>query len=267
MDPDFPYLDEHQRVEFPFDNKSPGDEPLAYGGNLSPGMLLSAYEQGFFPWFNPGEDIYWWNPDPRFVLFPEKLHIPKRFYRSVKKYNFTYTMDTAFSRVIEACSVVPRFDQDGTWLTQDMKDGYNELHRLGYAHSVEAWAPEDLPEEIYYKKIGGEAVSDAEEQPGEGTPPGRKLVGGLYGISLGTTFFGESMFSLIPGGSRGAFIKLCQYLNEGGFSMIDCQMETEHLVALGGENIPRKSYMNLLKRSLKEDTLKGSWSRIFNFNI
>ena len=241
MSEDFPYLDEETRIEFPAPDECPADAPAVVGGNLSPGVLLSAYEQGFFPWFNPGDPFYWWNPDPRFVLIPDSLHVSRRFRRSLRKTSFSYTLDRDFSSVINSCSRIPRPGQDGTWITGDMIQAYNELHRLGYAHSVEVWSPDE----------------------GEG----KVLAGGLYGISLGKCFFGESMFSRVSGASRAALILLSRMLGAMGWEMIDCQVRTEHITALGGVEIPRAEYFNILKSGLEKEGLKGSWDGIFELSL
>ena len=250
----FPYLDEYERIEFPPSESAPEDDPLAVGGNLSPGMLLSAYEQGVFPWFNPGDEIYWWNPDPRFILFPENLHISRRFARVMKKHSFCFTLDTAFNGVITHCARIYREGQEGTWITSDMIKGYSVLHELGYAHSAEVW----LAPSSFEKFRMDDVIIDLPPFEGSG---GMVLAGGLYGLSLGSCFFGESMFSLVSGASRTAFILLTQRLRASGFTFIDCQMETPHMKALGGESIPRKEYMRLLEDGLKNPDPQNLWMK------
>lgn len=227
----FPYLDENQHFQFPPVDKSTPEGIVAAGGNLSPGMLLSAYTQGIFPWYSEYEPILWWSPDPRFVLFPEELHISKSMGRVLKKEEFTCTADTCFETVIRSCREIERPGQPGTWITNDMLEGYIELHRLGYAHSVEAWQ-------------GGD------------------LTGGLYGVSLGKCFFGESMFSKKSNSSKASLIFLAGRLKERGFHFIDCQVYTSHLKSLGAREIPRREFIVRLERGLRYDTLKGSWAGI-----
>ncbi len=202
---------------------------VGVGGNLSPAMLLSAYGQGVFPWYSKGEPLLWWNPDPRFVLFTDRLHISKSLSKLLRKDRFRYSFDTRFREVIEYCSRVERPGQDGTWITPEMIDAYAELHRLGFAHSLEVWK-------------------------------GEKLVGGLYGVSLGRIFCGESMFTLESGASKTAFVHLVQTLRPLGFGLIDCQVRTEHLASMGAEDIPRDEYLRLLREALGCETIRGSWT-------
>jgi len=208
------------------------DGVLCTGGNLSPGMLLSAYRQGVFPWFNDEDPIVWWSPDPRFVLIPDELHASATMRKIIKKRRFELKLDTAFGQVIGSCSAAPRPGQNGTWITGDMVEGYLRLHELGYAHSVEAWM-------------------------------GDRLVGGLYGISLGSAFFGESMFSLEPDASKAAFIPFVWALAEAGFTLVDSQVRTAHVESLGGRSVPREGYLSLLHAALGSPTLKGDWSALF----
>ncbi len=236
MSDDFPYLDENQRIEFPSLQEVEVDGLLAAGGNLSPGVLLSAYENGIFPWYNPGDPILWWNPDPRFILHPGGLSISGRLRRSLRRAGFSFTMDKLFEQVIDHCSRVPRKGQEGTWITEEMKAGYIELHNLGWAHSLEVWQDHEL-------------------------------AGGLYGLSIGGCFFGESMFSLVSGASKAAFILLAQVLFRKDFSFIDCQMSTPHLKALGGLEISRVEYMELLKSALGRKTITGSWDARFDLKL
>jgi leucyl/phenylalanyl-tRNA---protein transferase len=230
--PDFPYLDEKSRYRFPPANRATEHGIVGVGGNLSPGMLLSAYSQGVFPWYSEGEPLLWWNPDPRFVLTTGRLHIPKSLKKLMKKKPFHLCYDSHFREVVEYCSVVPRPGQDGTWITPEMIDAYVELHRLGLAHSVEAWN-------------------------------GEHLVGGLYGVSLGRMFCGESMFSLESGASKIALVHLVHSLEPRGFNVIDCQVRTEHLEAMGAEEIPREEYLGLLDDALGFETFRGSWAEHF----
>ncbi len=232
MNSAFPVLEEDDYFQFPPVESATKEGIVAVGGNLSPGMLLSAYRQGIFPWFSGDEPILWWSPDPRFVLFPEKLHISKTMKKFLKKKPFTYTFDCKFAEVMRRCAGVKRPKQRGTWITKAMIDGYCRLHELGYAHSVEVY------------------------EDGE-------LAGGLYGVSLGSIFFGESMFSLKPNASKAALIMLVGRLSQAGFSLVDSQVYTEHLASMGAEEVPREVYLELLSRALERPTLKGSWARSF----
>ena len=220
-DPSFPYLDENQRYSFPVPTENSHQSVIAWGGNLSPGMLLSAYEQGLFPWYNEGEPIFWHSPDPRFIIYPEKLHISQSMKKILKQNKFRITLDNDFEGVIRGCSQIDRPGQGGTWISSDIIRAYTELHRLGWAHSAEAWSGE--PE---------------------------TLAGGCYGICLENVFFGESMFSLAPNASKAAFLTLAQYLFEKGTAFIDCQIPTPHLESLGGEKISRKEFLKLLRKTL-----------------
>jgi leucyl/phenylalanyl-tRNA--protein transferase len=224
---------------FPFPPPSSADPRgiLCTGGNLSPGLLLSAYEQGIFPWYNEDEPILWWSPDPRFVLFPEELHVSQTMRKLLRREDFELCLDRDFPSVIRACASSPRPGQDGTWIGPEMIEAYIELHRLGYAHSAEA-------------RRGGE------------------LVGGLYGVSIGSVFFGESMFSRADDASKAAFIPLVWRLCEEGFTLIDSQVYTDHLAGLGAREIPRIEYLRLLAERLEGGrfsaaTRRGDWSKLF----
>jgi len=221
------------RFRFPHPREADEDGFLIAGGELSPLMLLSAYEQGIFPWFNPGDPVLWWSPDPRFVLEPGSLHAGNRLRRQLRQAGFTYTLDTDFSSVIASCAGALRKGQPGTWITDSMIRAYTELHRLGFAHSVEV------------RREGA-------------------LAGGLYGLSLGSCFFGESMFSLETGASKGAFIALASLLFREGFVMVDCQLRTPHLEALGAREIPRERFLDLLGQGMKAPTLRGNWGERFS---
>jgi leucyl/phenylalanyl-tRNA--protein transferase len=228
-----PYFDENTYVEFP-----PVESANEYGivaaeGNLSPGMLLSAYRQGIFPWYDEDNPILWWSPDPRFVLFPDELHISKSMRKLLRKGEFSATADRDFPSVIRNCAMTPRRHESGTWILEEMQEAYTRLHRIGYAHSVEVWDEETL-------------------------------VGGLYGVSLGSMFFGESMFTRRSNASKAGFILLVKALEERGFVCIDCQVHTEHLASLGAREIRRERYMDLLARGLSTETLRGSWDRLLD---
>jgi len=201
---------------------------LAIGGNLSPPRLLGAYQQGIFPWFNSGQPILWWSPDPRLVLHPDKLHLSRSLKRRLKKNEFTITLDQAFLQVITQCSL-PRENQPETWLTEQMRDAYLLLHKMGWAHSVEAWQD-------------------------------NKLVGGLYGIAMGKVFFGESMFARQTDASKVAFVSLIEYLKKREFELIDCQVETAHLISLGAENIKRSEFITLLANLSTQNVNNSRWT-------
>jgi leucyl/phenylalanyl-tRNA--protein transferase len=227
----FPYLGEE--VDFPFPSPETADEQgiVCAGGNLSPGLLLSAYRRGIFPWFSEREPILWWSPDPRFVLFTEELHVSGTMIKLLRKRSFDLALDRDFAAVIRACSSSPRPGQDGTWITEGMIEAYIELHRLGYAHSVEARR-------------------------------GDELVGGLYGVALGSMFFGESMFSRVDDASKAAFIPFVWRLREEGFTLVDSQVYTDHLAGLGAREIPRSEYLRLLADRLAATTRKGDWAKV-----
>jgi leucyl/phenylalanyl-tRNA--protein transferase len=200
---------------------------LAAGGDLSPQRLIEAYTRGIFPWFNPGDPILWWSPDPRMVLFPGELKISRSLRKTLKKHPYEIRVDTAFRQVMEACAA-PRDDHGGTWIAPAMIAAYTELHRLGLAHSVETWM-------------------------------GDKLVGGLYGISLGRMFYGESMFSLATDASKIAFVHLVRQLERWGYGMIDCQMKTAHLASLGAREIPRTEFSQKLTKLVHFPGNTGHW--------
>lgn len=195
------------------------DGLLAIGGDLSRERLLLAYRSGIFPWYE-GEHILWWCPHPRFVLFPGELKISKSMQQLLKRNAFTFTVNKAFSEVIDACKSIKRHGQDGTWITPAVEEAYTDLHKQGYAHSAEAW-------------LDGE------------------LVGGLYGIRMGKVFFGESMFSKASNASKYAFISYVQLLKSQGVELIDCQVHTEHLASLGARMIDRNDFINLLDKLIQ----------------
>jgi len=188
---------------------------LAVGGDLSPSRLIDAYRRGIFPWFNEGEPILWWSPDPRMVLFPQELKISRSLRKTLKRGNYEIRADSAFKQVMEACAA-PRGEHTGTWIHAEMIAAYGRLHEMGMAHSMETW-------------IEGE------------------LVGGLYGVGQGKMFFGESMFSRVSDASKIAFVHLVAQLQRWGFEMIDCQMKTEHLASLGAREISRNEFRQKLK--------------------
>ena len=215
-------------IIFPDPSLAEPDGLLAVGGDLSPERLLTAYKNGIFPWFSEHEPILWWSPDPRLVLFPQKFIISHSLKQKIKQNIFSVRMDSNFEQVISACAETERRHEDGTWITDEMKAAYIELHHKGFAHSVECY-------------FDG------------------KLVGGLYGISLGKSFFGESMFHSMTDASKVALYYLVEKAKEFGFIFIDSQVETEHLMSLGAELIPRKKYLKLLKEAMKFPSYKGIW--------
>ena len=200
---------------FPAVEDARDDGLLAIGGDLGAERLLLAYSNGIFPWFNEDEPPLWWSPDPRFVLFPEELKVSKSMQRLIKQGRFEFRIDTAFEAVITNCSKAPREGQDGTWISHEVIAAYTALHRLGYAHSAEAW------------------------RDGE-------LVGGLYGVLLGKVFFGESMFSMESNASKFAFINWVEVLKGYGVVLIDCQVFTEHLESLGALMVSRAGFIDII---------------------
>ncbi len=235
MDTSFPYFDESENFQFPSVERASPEGIIGTEGNLSPGMLLSAYRQGIFPWYSEGEPIMWWSPDPRMVLFPEKIHISKSMKRILKSGRFSFSMDNNFREVINVCGSISRKHETGTWIIKEMVNAYTRLHELGWGHSLEVW--ED-----------------------------NELVGGLYGLSIGSVFFGESMFSQKANASKAAFITLSQVLGRIGFSMIDCQLYTPHLESLGAEKIDRRLYLKLLKNGINSETYRGNWDKLIDCN-
>lgn len=191
------------------------DGIVAVGGDLSPERLMLAYQQGIFPWFSEGDPIIWWSPDPRFVLFPEKLHISKSMNRILKKKEVQVTYNQDFQGVITNCKSVPRKGQKGTWITKEMKEAYVKLHRLGHAKSVEVWKNNDL-------------------------------VGGMYGVDLGDVFCGESMFYKAHNASKVAFISFVLKFEKEGGRLFDCQVYSDHLTSLGAEEIARETFLSYI---------------------
>ncbi len=200
---------------FPSASAANNDGVVAIGGDLNPKRILQAYKQGIFPWFESDDYLVWWSPDPRMVLFPEKLKISKSTKKILKDDCFKVTFNQSFDEVVDCCAKVKRFGQNGTWITDGLKKAYNLLHKEGHAFSVEVW-------------------KDFE------------LVGGLYGIDLGDIFCGESMFSKENNASKIGFIHLIKELNKNGYKLIDCQVPSAHLKSLGAEEISRKEFLNYL---------------------
>jgi leucyl/phenylalanyl-tRNA--protein transferase len=201
---------------------------LAVGGDLSPQRLLLAYARGIFPWYEEGLPILWHSPDPRMVLDVQRLHVPRSLRKEMRRTALRFTLDERFRAVMTACGEAPRPDQDGTWITQDMIEAYDRLHRLGFAHSVEALEGDDL-------------------------------AGGLYGVSLGSMFFGESMFAKVADASKMAFVVLVDQLARWGITHIDCQVHTPHLERFGAVEVPRARYLELLAAALEKPTRRGRW--------
>lgn len=201
---------------------------LAAGGDLNPARLIAAYRQGIFPWYADGEPILWWSPDPRMVLVPSEFRISRSLAKTLRNADYQVRLDTNFAAVISACATTPRDGQSGTWILAEMQQAYGELHRLGYAHSVETW-------------IDG------------------KLAGGLYGIAIGRAFYGESMFSHRTDASKIALAHLCAFLSAHNFGIIDCQMETDHLASLGARPITRDAFVDVLKILTADETVPTAW--------
>ncbi len=215
---------------FPDPNTATKEGLLAVGGSLSPDWLLEAYSKGIFPWFSEGDPILWWSPDPRSVIFLPHNRMPKSMRPYFNQKKFELKIDYAFEEVIELCSQVPRKGQDGTWITEEMKQAYIKLHHLGYAHSFEAW------------KDG-------------------KLAGGLYGIGMNGYFCGESMFALEKNASKFAFFAMIKILSGNGFELLDCQIQNPHLQMLGCKEIPRKEFLEKIEHlNNNKKIITGNWS-------
>lgn len=201
---------------------------VAIGGDLHPERLLEAYSKGIFPWFQKGRTVFWFCPDPRMVLLPWDLHVSRSLAKTLRRGKFEVTMDRDFAGVMRGCAEAKRPGQPGTWITRDMMRAYGRLHEMGYAHSVEAWR-------------------------------GGKLAGGLYGLSLGAAFFGESMFARESDASKVAFVRLVRQLDAWGFQMVDCQVPTDHLSRFGATEWSRKRFLEGLRLALREPTRRGRW--------
>ena len=213
---------------FPDPASGPGQGPLAQGGAIAPALLLDAYAHGIFPWFGSDRGaVLWWSPDPRAVLGPAALRISRSLAKRLRAGRYRVTLDQAFAAVVSGCAA-PRRGQSGTWITPRMMDGYGALHRLGYAHSVEVWQ-------------------------------GEALVGGLYGVSLGRMFFGESMFSVAADASKVALAHLARQLATWRFTLIDCQIMNDHLRSLGARPMPRQRFLYLVAANGKCRTRRGRW--------
>lgn len=217
-----------ERLVFPPPELANEDGLLAVGGDLRPERLLLAYSSGIFPWYHEGLPILWHSPDPRMVLRAEELEISRSLRKAMRRKPYEIRLDTAFREVITHCAERERPGQSGTWITPEMIDAYCELHRLGFAHSAEAW-------------VDG------------------RLVGGLYGVSLGAAFFGESMFALAPDASKLAFVTLVEQLRAWGIGLIDCQVYTDHLARFGAREWPRAAFLAALEEALESPTRRGLW--------
>ncbi|MEM6963955.1 MAG: leucyl/phenylalanyl-tRNA--protein transferase [Bacteroidota bacterium] len=218
-----------EELSFPSPELANEDGILAVGGDLSTDRLLLAYSMGLFPWFNPDDPILWWSPDPRFVLYPDKLKVSKSMRPYFNQKKFTVTFDTHFQEVMTMCQQQYRKGQyGGTWISDEMIVSYTQLNKMGFAHSVEVWQDHNI-------------------------------VGGLYGISLGKIFFGESMFTTVSNASKFGFITLVKKLEELGYWLIDCQQRTKHLESLGGEYIQRREFQKYMDKNKFEKTLRGNW--------
>ena len=225
------WLNPHDPTDFPDVTLALRDPDglLAVGGDLTIERLLAAYRRGIFPWYSGDQPILWWSPDPRSVLFPDKLHISRSLRKSLRKQQFTITFDTVFADVIRACSQ-PRAGDPGTWITDEMQHAYIRLHQAGYAHSIECW------------------LND-------------KLVGGLYGIAIGKVFFGESMFSHVTDASKISFVYLVRQLQRWQFELIDCQIETSYLNQFGAKLIARSEFITRLNQHCNQaDDSSGLWT-------
>jgi leucyl/phenylalanyl-tRNA--protein transferase len=202
---------------------------LAVGGDVSPDRLLLAYSHGIFPWYGENRPILWWCPAPRMVLYPSELKVSRSLRKAMRRRPYRVSLDEAFEEVIDACGATPRPGQNGTWITHELRQSFVALHRRGLAHSVEAWQ-------------------------------GARLVGGLYGLSLGTAFFGESMFAHAPDASKIAFVKLVGQLARWRFKLIDCQVPTEHVARFGAREIVLDDFLLELAEAMDGPTRRGPWS-------
>jgi len=220
-DPESPFPPTDQALDNP-----PG--LLAAGGDLSPARLINAYRHGIFPWYSDDQPILWWAPAPRCVIYPQDVHVSRRLRRHFNQGQFSLTADRAFTRVIEACAG-PRRDHDGTWITEEMKQAYINLHELGIAHSVEVWADDEL-------------------------------AGGIYGLALGRVFFGESMFSHQRDASKIALVVLCRQLQQWDYTLLDCQIANPHLLSMGAEEISRMEFHQYLKTATEPEHWRPEFS-------
>lgn len=225
-----------ERLDFPPAWLARSDGLLCIGGDLSAQRILLAYENGIFPWFSENEPILWWSPDPRLVLFPENIKISRSLNKKIRKNCFHLTVDHSFEETILSCAKPRRKECAGTWLVEEMIDAYVQLHKLGYAHSIET------------RKDG-------------------LLVGGLYGICMGGSFFGESMFSFEKDASKIALVALACHLRQHHFDLIDCQVTTNHLLSMGASEISRNTYLDKIQQSIKRKDIKNVWDQGISLKI
>ncbi len=218
-----------KRLDFPPAWLARSDGLLCIGGDLSPKRLLLAYKNGIFPWFSENEPILWWSPDPRLVLYPDEINVSKSLKKKIRQNKFSIRINHAFEQTITACAKPRKNKHDGTWLVDEMIEAYIDLNALGYAHSIETWRED-------------------------------KLVGGLYGVSIGGSFFGESMFSVESDASKIALVALATHLNKYHFDLIDCQVTTDHLMKMGAVEISRNSFLDTIQNSVKREDLNAIWT-------
>lgn len=212
------------------------DGLLCVGGDLSTKRLVLAYKNGIFPWFSENEPILWWSPDPRLVLYPEQIKVSKSLKKKIRQNKVTIRINHAFKQTITACAKPRKNKNEGTWLVEEMIDAYIDLHELGYAHSIETWRE-------------------------------NKLVGGLYGISMGGSFFGESMFSRESDASKIALVALSTHLRRHHFDIIDCQVSTDHLMNMGAVEISRNAFLDTIQKSVKREELNAVWTKQINLEL
>jgi len=226
------YIVDPNTLYFPHPDTADSNGVLAVGGDLHPDRLLLAYQYGIFPWYNPDEPIIWWHPDPRFVILPSEVRVAKSMRPYFNQAKYRVSFDEDFEGVMLKCRDAKRKGDPGTWISKSILDSYLALHAMGYAHSVEVW-------------------------------DGSQLAGGIYGVSLGRMFCGESMFSDQPNTSKVALITLARVLEQKNFSIIDCQISNPHLKSMGGRYITRAAFMDVLRQNICYDTIKGSWTDIY----
>ncbi len=216
-------------LRFPPVERATPEGLLAVGGDLRPERLLEAYRHGIFPWYNDDQPILWWSPDPRTVLFPDRLHVPRSVEKIIRRRQFTVTFDRSFREVMIQCAGPrPQYPEGGTWITSAMIEAYTSLHQLGFAHSAEAWEND-------------------------------RLVGGVYGVALGGAFFAESMFTRVDNASKVALVLLVRHLHAWGFHIIDCQQASPHVMRFGAEEIPRPTFLDHLAVALSLSERRGQW--------
>ena len=223
-------------IQFPDPELADERGLLAVGGDLEPETLLAAYKKGIFPWYEAGQPILWWSPDPRMVLYPEDFHCSPSLKQKLRHPAFSVTADTAFQDVIRMCSRVKRKGQEGTWITPAMIRAFEQMYHLGFAHSVETWHH-------------------------------GKLAGGLYGLAIGRVFYGESMFHTVSDSSKIALYHLCRFLQRNGFEVIDVQQSTKHLESLGAVEVGREKFLQILQKATQKEGIPGKWSDVFRSYI